>query len=74
MQTRESVAKDVPAMIPGMAGQGVGLFIEVPDFGELLNSVAGMEVVMPERTTFYGMREITVREPGGFAVCFAARA
>lgn len=70
-QTRESVAKDMPAMIPGFTGQGIGLFIEIPDFAELLKNVAGMEVVMPERTTFYGMREIAVREPGGFAVCFA---
>ncbi|MBN9658737.1 MAG: hypothetical protein J0H49_11205 [Acidobacteria bacterium] len=72
-QTRDSVAKDVPQMIPAMTGQGVGLFIEVPDFDDLLSRVAGMEVVMPERTAFYGMREIVVREPGGFAVCFASR-
>jgi len=28
---------------------------------------------MPERKTFYGMREISVREPGGHIVCFAAK-
>lgn len=72
-QTRESVAKDVPQMIPMLSGQGVGLFIEVPDFDDLLTRVAGLEVVMPERTAFYGMKEIVVREPGGFAVCFASR-
>ncbi len=32
-----------------------------------------VEVAMPERKTFYGMREIVVREPGGNLVCFAAR-
>ena len=72
-QTRESVAKDVPQMAPALTGQGIGLFIEVPDFDDLLTRVAGLEVVMPERLAFYGMREIVVREPGGFAVCFASR-
>lgn len=72
-QTRESVAKDVPQMVPGLTGQGIGLFIEVPDFDDLLAKVAGLQVVMPERLAFYGMREIVVREPGGFAVCFASR-
>jgi len=28
---------------------------------------------MPERMTFYGMREIGVREPGGHIAIFAAR-
>ena len=72
-QTRESVAKDVPQMVPALTGQGIGLFIEVPDFDDLLAKVAGLEVVMPERLAFYGMREIVVREPGGFAVCFASK-
>lgn len=73
LQTLESAAKDVPTSIPVSEGQSVGLFIEVPDFADLLKRVEGLEVVMAERTTFYGMREIVVREPGGFAVCFASR-
>ena len=71
-QTRESVMKDTPQLAPMLTGQGVGLFLEVPDFDDLLRHVSGLEVVMPERTAFYGMREIVVREPGGFAVCFAS--
>jgi hypothetical protein len=31
----------------------------------------GVEVVSPRRTTFYGMHEIAVREPGGNVVVFA---
>lgn len=73
LQTRESVAKDVPQMAAALTGQGIGLFIEVPNFDDLLAKAAGLEVVMPERLAFYGMREIVVREPGGFAVCFASR-
>ena len=36
-------------------------------------SVKGAEVLVPERTTFYGMREIWVREPGRNVLGFAAR-
>jgi uncharacterized glyoxalase superfamily protein PhnB len=71
-QTRASAEKDVPQMT-GYLKPGPGTFIEVDDFDDLLKRVEGVEVVMPERTTFYGMREIMVREPGGNIICFAAR-
>lgn len=74
LQTRESIAKDMPVMLKRIDGQGIGLFIEVADFDDLRRRVEGVEVVAEERTTFYGMREIVVREPGGFAVCFASPA
>lgn len=74
LQTRDSVVKDMPAMSKHIDGQGIGLFIEVADFDDLRKRVEGAEVVEAERTTFYGMREIVVREPGGFAVCFASPA
>ncbi len=49
------------------------LFVEVEDFDEVLRRTAGFEVVMPVRETFYGMKEILLKEPGGHYVCFAAR-
>ena len=33
----------------------------------------GYPILMPERVSFYGMREIGVSEPGGHSVIFAAR-
>ena len=33
--------------------------------------LAGANVVLAERKTFYGMREILIREPGGNLVLFA---
>jgi uncharacterized glyoxalase superfamily protein PhnB len=54
------------------AGTGsTSLFIEVEDFGEFRPLLEGMEVVLPERLAFYGMREMAVREPGGHVVCIA---
>ena len=41
------------------------------DLGPILTATAGCEIVVPERTTFYGMRELAVRAPGGFVVVFA---
>jgi hypothetical protein len=40
----------------------------------VLTRLNGYPVALPERTTFYGMREIGVFEPGGHTVIFAARA
>jgi uncharacterized glyoxalase superfamily protein PhnB len=71
-QTQASAEKDVP-QIAGQLKPRPGTFIEVDDFDDLLKRVEGLEVVMPERTTFYGMREIMVREPGGNIICFAAK-
>jgi hypothetical protein len=45
----------------------------VESFSDALERVKGADVLVPERTTFYGMREIWVREPGGNVVGFAAR-
>jgi hypothetical protein len=72
LQTRASLAADLPALAE-YARPVCGVFIEVDDFADLLRRVDGMEVVVPVRTTFYGMQEIVVREPGGNLVCFAAR-
>jgi uncharacterized glyoxalase superfamily protein PhnB len=48
------------------------LYIEVTDFDDLLKRLGSAPVVIPIRTTFYGMKEIGVREPGGNIVLFAA--
>ena len=69
-QTVESVRKDDPSLLPPH-GAATNLFIEVDDFEDTLRRLDGYPVAMHERTTFYGMREIGVREPGGHAVIFA---
>ena len=47
--------------------------MEVDSFEHTLKRIQGCNIVLPERTTFYGMREIGVREPGGHIVVFAAK-
>jgi hypothetical protein len=70
-QSRQSVEKDVPAMLPARSGHSIGLFIEVSDVGAVERALGGLEIILPRRRTFYGMDEVGVREPGGNAVIFA---
>ena len=70
-QTRESVEKDIPAMLPEQRGHPIALFVEVGDVAAVERALEGLEVILPRRRTFYGMDEIGVREPGGNAVIFA---
>ena len=68
-QSRASVAADLPSLAEGV--HRTVLYIEVGDLDAVEAAVAGAEVVQPRRTTFYGMMEIGVREPGGNVVIFA---
>jgi len=70
-QSRESVEKDIPALVPPRGGHSVALFIEVSDVGAVERALGGFEVILPRRKTFYGMDEVGLREPGGNAVIFA---
>jgi len=75
MQTLSSVRKDEPKFAPdGIGAKGSALFIEVDDFADARRRLEGYPILMPERVTFYGMREIGVSEPGGHTVIFAAKA
>jgi uncharacterized glyoxalase superfamily protein PhnB len=74
MQTLASVRKDEPKFAPEtVQTKGVTLFIEVDDFADVKQRLEGYPILMPERVTFYGMREIGVSEPGGHSVIFAAK-
>lgn len=73
LQTIESIRKDTPQFVPAGNSHDVGLFIEVEDFADILKRLDGYPTALSERTTFYGMREIGVREPSGHIVTFAAR-
>ena len=73
LQTTESVRKDAPQFAPKVHSNSVGLFIEVEDFADILKRLEGYQIALPERVTFYGMREIGVHEPSGHTVIFAAR-
>jgi uncharacterized glyoxalase superfamily protein PhnB len=71
-QSRASLANDVPAFAEGaFERSGITLYVEVSDLNDVASRLKGVEVIVPERKTFYGAREIGVRAPCGTAVMFA---
>jgi uncharacterized glyoxalase superfamily protein PhnB len=73
LQTRESIQKDASAASQSILAMTSCLYIEVDSFTDALERIKGAEVLVPQRDTFYGMREIYVRDPEGQIAGFAAR-
>jgi uncharacterized glyoxalase superfamily protein PhnB len=70
-QSYASADKDSPTT-GAVARKGpTFLYLEVEDLEAVKAAVKGSEVVMPERTTFYGSREIGIKDPGGHYLTFA---
>jgi uncharacterized glyoxalase superfamily protein PhnB len=70
-QSRASLANDVPAFGNLKLTPSTFLYIEVEKLDPVIEKLRGAQVEIPERKTFYGAREIGVREPGGNHVTFA---
>ena len=73
-QSYSSVEKDDPNRVDVMRKGPTFLYVEVDSLDETIAALKGAPVVMPERTTFYGAREIGVKDPGGHIVTFAQMA
>lgn len=71
LQSVASIQADLGSHSGKVDGRSTALFIEVQDLGAIEQLLEGYPVEMPRRTTFYGMHEIGVREPGGHFVIFA---
>ena len=78
VQSHASLLEDVGpdaarAVNETISGRGaVGVYVSVSDVDLVVPAIADADVIVPLRKTFYGMHEITVREPGGHAVTFAS--
>jgi len=69
-QSYASVEEDMPLIAETRKGPTF-LYIEVDNLDAVRNALKGAKIVQPERTAFYGMREIGFQEPGGHYVTFA---
>jgi uncharacterized glyoxalase superfamily protein PhnB len=70
-QTFASVEKD-DAQAANDARKGpTFLYVEVDDLDAVIAALKSVPVVMPVRTTFYGSKEIGVKDPAGHFVTFA---
>jgi uncharacterized glyoxalase superfamily protein PhnB len=70
-QSFASADKDVPALAQSVRQGPTFIYVEVESLDELIGAVRGAEVVIPVRTTFYGAKEIGVKDPAGHLITFA---
>ena len=73
-QTYASAEKDIPGLVRKPDLPGTFLYVEVAGLDEIKKRLAGVKLEVPQRTTFYGAREIGMREPGGNLILFAEMA
>jgi uncharacterized glyoxalase superfamily protein PhnB len=69
-QSYASVAEDMPLLAEINKGPTF-LYIEVDNLNAVLSALKDSKIVQPERTAFYGMREVGFQDPGGHYVTFA---
>jgi uncharacterized glyoxalase superfamily protein PhnB len=70
-QSYASVDKENPATGQAVRKGPAFLYIEVEDLDALITAINGAEIVMPTRTTFYGSKEIGIKDPVGHYLIFA---
>src|SRR5579864_85691 len=70
-QSYASADKDLGAIAKVVRKGPTFLYVEVDNLDETITATKGAEVVIPVRTTFYGAREIGIKDPAGHFVTFA---
>jgi hypothetical protein len=71
LQSRASLTKDLPMLSVGAFAPSV-VYVAVTNLQEVSRQLTASEIIVPKRTTYYGMEEIWTREPGGHIIAFAA--
>ena len=70
-QSYASADKDVPAASQAVRKGPTFLYVEVDNLDEVISAIKGAEIVIPVRTTFYGAKEIGIKDPAGHFITFA---
>ncbi len=74
LQTRASLADDMRACAEHLAsGGGALLYAAVDSLAEAAAALGDAPVIVPERETFYVMREVWVSDPAGNVIGLAER-
>ena len=75
LQTRKSIAEDLPAgaTIEDFKHNITIMYMEVDSLDEAMRGLEGAPVVMKPVDRPYGMREVVVKDPSGYFVSFAQR-
>ena len=70
-QSFASAEKDAPAVAKEISGQRTFLYVEVDKLDDVIAALKGINIVLPVRTTFYGAKEVGVKDPAGHMIVFA---
>jgi uncharacterized glyoxalase superfamily protein PhnB len=70
-QSFASAEKDAPAVAREINAGRTFLYIEVDKLQTIMDAMKNADVVIPLRTTFYGAKEIGVKDPAGHVIVFA---
>lgn len=73
-QSFASAAKDAPVIAKDIEGGRTFLYMEVEKLDAFIAAAKNANVVLPVRTTFYGAKEIGLKDPAGHVVVFAEMA
>lgn len=74
LQKKESLGSDVPYLSNMEIGGSFTLFIEVENVEEIYNKIKSeVEILVDLKTTFYGMKEVTIKDLDGYVLTFAER-
>ncbi len=70
-QSYASLGEDMPLIVEAAKKGPTFLYIEVDSLDAVLAALKGSKIVQPERTAFYGMREVGYQDPAGHFITFA---
>jgi uncharacterized glyoxalase superfamily protein PhnB len=70
-QTYASLGEDMPLIAEAATKGPTFLYIQVDNLDAVLAALKDVKIVQPERTAFYGMREVGFQDPGGHFITFA---
>jgi uncharacterized glyoxalase superfamily protein PhnB len=70
-QSYASLGEDMPLIAEASKKGPTFLYIEVDNLDAVLAALKNTKIVQPERTAFYGMREVGYQDPAGHYITFA---
>jgi uncharacterized glyoxalase superfamily protein PhnB len=70
-QSYASADKDVSAVSQAVRKGPTFLYVEVDSLDQAISAIQGTEIVMPIRDTFYGSKEIGIKDPAGHYITLA---
>ncbi len=74
-QLRSSFATEYAPLGDAAVAASASFYLEVDDLDDLLADLGdGIETLLPDHKTFYGMREIWIRDNNGYIVTLAEKA